>query len=329
MKILKRVLKILLIVLISLFAVILVANIVKRVMFSEFYSTARSEGAVPGIADGFVQQGLDAYDGGFLVSGYMADKSNSRIYYTKDGETSYTVLTKADGSKFTGHSGGISHSGDYLYIGGSKGVYVFSLADIFDGDGKAAQLGFVRTFLNAAWSEVYDGKLIVGSFWYEPEGYTTSEWQEVTTPAGDENHSMITVFELDENAEFGVNPAPVCVYSTNMKVQGAAFCERGIILSTSIALQPSEFRFYKTEGLTQDRITLTDGEESYADLPLYYLDSSNHTHTVTAFPMAEEIVIKDGRVYVMNESASNKYIYGKLFGMDNFYSFELRDEYFE
>ncbi len=302
-------------------------NFSKCVVFSEFYSTAESEGEIPGLYDGFVMQGLDSYGDVFLVSGYMADKSASRIYYVNGGTAKHTALKKADGTDFKGHAGGIAHSGDYLYVGGSGGVYVFSLSDVTDGDGTATQIGFFEMLLNAAWCEVSDGYLIAGSFWYEPD-YTTADWQHITTPAGDKNYSMMTVFRLDSEAEFGISPTPVCAISTKMKVQGAAFTEDGIILSTSLGLSPSELQFHAISSISTDEITVP-AEAGEHTLPLYYLDSSTKTHVISAPPMAEEIVVRDGRIYVMNESASAKYIFGRFLGMEAFYSIEYRDEYFK
>lgn len=53
---------------------------------------------------------------------------------------------------------------------------------------------------------------------------------------------------------------------------------------------------------------LLDGRE----IPLWYLDSNDLTKDVKLPPMSEEIVFVDGRIYVMNESACNKYLFGKL-----------------
>lgn len=327
MKALKVVGKIFFFIFVGAALLIALINLGKYVVFSEFYSTAESEGEIPGIYDGFVMQGLDSYDGGFLVSGYMADKSASRIYCVNDGQSSYTSLKKEDGTAFKGHSGGIAHSGDYLYIGGSGGVYVFSLSDVTDGDGEAVQLGFFETLLNAAWCEVADGYLIAGSFWYEPD-YTTADWQHVTTPSGDKNNSMITVFQLDDSAEFGVNPTPVCAISTKMKVQGAAFTDDGIILSTSLGFSASVLEFYVLDESMYGEISVPYEDGAYS-VKLYYLDSSTKTHEISAPPMAEEIVVRDGRIYVMNESASSKYIFGRLLGMECLYSIEYKESYFE
>lgn len=328
MRLLKGAFKALFFIVFVVAILIALLNVAKHIVFFEFYSTAESEGEIPGLYDGFVMQGLDSYGDGLLVSGYMADKSASRIYYG-DGERGYkyTALKKADGSAFKGHSGGIAHSGDYLYVGGSGGVYVFSLTDVTDGDGEATQLGFFETLLNAAWCEVSGGYLIAGSFWYEPD-YTTAEWQHVTTPSGEENHSMITVFALDGGAEFGVNPDPVCAISTKMKVQGAAFTGDGIILSTSLGLSASTLEFHSLDLSVRGSIAIPVDDDAHI-VDLFYLDSSTLTHAISAPPMAEEIVVLDGRILVMNESASSKYIFGRLLGMECLYSIEYKESYFE
>lgn len=327
MKLLKALSKAFAFVIVGAALLVAFINFGKYIFFAEFYSTAESAAEIPGLDDGFVMQGLDSYNGGFLVSGYMADKSASRIYYVNRVVSKYTALRKVDGSDFKGHSGGIAHNGDYLYVGGSGGVYVFSVSDVLDGDGEATQLGFFDTLLNAAWCEVADGYLIAGSFWYEPD-YKTAEWQHVTTPAGDKNHSMMTVFKLDDTAEFGINPTPVCAISTNMKVQGAAFTEDGIILSTSLGFSPStlEFHTLNTEVWEERFVPSESGEHL---VKTYYLDSSTKAHVISAPPMAEEIAVEDGRIYVMNESASSKYIFGRLLGMECFYSIEYSKEYFK
>ncbi len=327
MKFFKVLFKVLFFVVMGAGLLVAFVNFQKYIAFSEFYASAESAGEVPGIYDGFVPQGLDAYGDGFLVSGYMSDKTASRIYYVEGGESRYVALENEDGSAFKGHSGGICHANDFVYIGGSGGVYVFSLSDVLDRDGEATSLGFFPTLLNAAWCEVYGGYLIAGSFWCEPD-YTTASWQHVTTPAGDKNYSMMTVFRLDGEAEFGVTPTPVCAISTEMKVQGAAFTGDGVILSTSLGLSPSELQFHAISPISTDEITVPseDGEHT---LPLYYLDSSTKTHVISAPPMAEEIAVRDGRIYVMNESACNKYIFGRFLGMEAFYSIEYREEYFK
>ena len=47
-------------------------------------------------------------------------------------------------------------------------------------------------------------------------------------------------------------------------------------------------------------------------VPRYVLDSSTQKGDIKLAPMSEEIVIVDGKLYTMCESATNKYIFGKF-----------------
>ena len=61
-------------------------------------------------------------------------------------------------------------------------------------------------------------------------------------------------------------------------------------------------------------------------VPLCFLDSSQLISDVEAPPMIEGIEYHDGRVWISEESASNKYIFGKLYGAGDVYS--LSDQAF-
>ena len=49
-----------------------------------------------------------------------------------------------------------------------------------------------------------------------------------------------------------------------------------------------------------------------AGLPVYSLGATTLVETIVAPPMSEEIVYLDGKIWIMNESASNKYVFGKF-----------------
>ena len=55
-------------------------------------------------------------------------------------------------------------------------------------------------------------------------------------------------------------------------------------------------------------------------VPLFFLDSTNLVSDLEAPPMTEGIEYHDGRVYISEESASNKYIFGKLYGAGDVFS---------
>ena len=327
MKIAKKILKIAAFVVLSVLLLYLLLNAVFNVMYYEFYTNAESHGKIYGISDGFVQQGLDVLeDGRFIASGYMKKDGPSRIYISEGKKSTYTELFNNDGSDYTAHAGGVTHSGDYVYIAGSNGFDAFLLSDVLDGNG-ATLVGTVESLNDPAWCTTWNGYIFAGSF-ADPDidKYPPEESETMTTPAGDVNVSLITVFKLDPDAELGIDPVPVAAISSANKIQGACFTEEGnIILSTSYGLASSVFYFHSVTN-TDSQCTIEIGGNT---LPLWYLDSDSLTKELKAPPMAEEIIIHEGRMYIMNESASAKYIFGKFIKGGKFYSIEIKDEYFE
>ena len=112
-----------------------VLNIAKFAIYSNYYSIKTDLCKNPGLSDGFVCQGICAYEQEekFLVSGYMMDNSPSRIYVTDAENNSYYVwVTYGSGKAFTGHSGGIAISGDDAYIASGDNLYAIPLPSIID-----------------------------------------------------------------------------------------------------------------------------------------------------------------------------------------------------
>ena len=334
MTILKKISTAALSVLLVLVLLILAFNVFLNIVFFDFFSGSRDMGELEGISDGFVHQGLDYVDGTFLTAGYMKEKGPSRIYRTKDGKSlGYTELLKENGDAYTRHAGGITHSGEYLYLAGSTGFDVFPLEDVLNGEPTTTCLGTVESFNDPAWCTAYGGYIFGGSFACSDDDSYVPEANEVmTSPDGSVNNSIITIFKLDGNAKLGIDPAPVAVISSGDKVQGACFTEDGnLILSTSWGLTVSKFLFYNLKDATAEGTAIL-GKSEDSDgvcVPVYYLDSRTLTYTLKSIPMAEEIVIVDGRMYIMNESASHKYLFGNLIGGRRFYAYEITDEHFK
>lgn len=323
----KKLVKILAIVLGSImgFFAILFLGIfsVDRIAASAFYKRAEKKFAIPGTGSGFVGQGLDYLEeeDAFLTCGYSNKKGNaSMVYYIdSDGKATLTLLKNADGSNYTGHTGGIAHYKEYVYITGGDGCDVFLLEDFLDGDGESKMLGTVKAPMDPAYCNVEGGKFYMGSF-YRKGNYETDDWQRMTTPAGDENKSVIVVYDLDDGAKdtFYISPEVKTVYSTTELVQGMTFIGDQIVLSTSYAIASSHLYFYDTSELAAEDMNLNG-----TNVALYYLDSACLVKDVKAPPMSEEIVYLDGKIYIMTESASNKYIFGKFTGATRLYAYKV------
>ena len=93
-----------------------------------------------------------------------------------------------------------------------------------------------------------------------------------------------------------------------------------IVLSVSYGIAPSHLLAYNVNLAAPDG-TFTTG--SGDEVELFCLDSRNLTEDLVGPPMQEGIESHDGRVYTTDESASNKYIFGKLCGAGRVYAVQL------
>ena len=292
-----------------LLLVLIVLNAGVTFKYWGFFGSARGDFIIPGLTTAYVPQGFDYIEESdtYLMCGYMADGTSSRIYIRDEkGSTRFASLYHADGTVYDKHAGGICHNGDYVYLAGDDGVDVFSMDEVMMG-GNAVMLGTIPTGHDMAYCSFYNGYLLAGNFYY-PEHYETPAEHRITTPAGDQNPALMTVFRADPEAEFGIDPVPVAAISTPEKVQGMCFTsDEEIVLSISWSLTNSNLLFYEVDTERVGSVSVLGRE-----VPLYYLDSANLKDTVVLPPLSEELVCKDGRVHVMFESACNKYIYGKF-----------------
>lgn len=289
-----------------------------RLPIEEYYKNSEKAFIIPGLSDGMVHQGL-AYDGEndtFLITGYRTDGKASQLSVVSkaDGkEIKRLSLANEDGSAFTGHVGGITVNGDYVYVAGGKGLAVFGRQDVVsaaDGD-IIKSVGFFGTatesdHLNVAFTHVENGKIYVGEF-YRKANYPTPDSHKYTTAAGDENPALIIAYKLDDGAPLGISDKIEYAYSVPSLVQGMCFDAEGrVYLSTSYAAAFSHVYVYET---TKEEGSITVLGQT---VPRYVMDSSTMRADIKLAPMAEEIVIVEGKLYTMCESATNKYIFGKF-----------------
>ena len=297
----------------------------ERITFFSFYSNADRYDAIPGLWDGYVPQGYCAVEGKDfrLACGYMKDGEASRIYVMpKDGsKPTYVEMKNADGSDNTSHTGGVAVMGDFVYVTGKIGCDVFSLADITDGDGIATVRAEVKTINDPAYCYIHDGILYTGSF-YRAGDYDTPAEHHITTPAGDSNTAIISVYSLDLITGLTYSEIPDMVISTTGAVQGMAFMDDNkLALSTSWGLSKSHIYVYDLE-----KVTFKAGgfEVDGKTLPISYLDSAALEADIVAPPMAEQIIYEDGVIYIMNESACMKYLFGKLTSGSHVYGYKYK-----
>ncbi len=316
----KILLRVLCIILAAVLVFLLCFHFGEKIRYRSFYKNAEVMFKTPGTGDGFVQQGL-CYDDDsdlYIVCGYMG-KGASRVYTVdKDGKSRFCELKDSKGADYCGHTGGVARFGDYIYITGDDGLDVFSFADIRD-KSEAGLIGSFKTGSDPAYCHREGDLLYVGSF-YREGNYETPAHERITTPAGDRNTSVVYIFSLNTEADLGIDGKPVSALSTPGLVQGMCFDAKGrAVLSTSYGLAASHLYVYDLAKADEGTLEV-DGKK----LGIRYLDSKSLVETVEAPPMSEEIILKDGRIVIMTESASNKYIFGKITSGRRVYGYEMQ-----
>lgn len=323
-----RTLKIVLIVSIILCCLCGAVILSMRLFYHEFYGSAQREFLIPTLEDGFVPQGLvycEEYDS-FLISGYICGDENSRVCVVEDEEYRTVILMDEKGSELTSHSGAIAYSGNYVYLAGCDGMcYVFSLIELMEKQISSLQmLGSFETHNQASFCCIEDNRLFVGEYYHKLK-YNTDESHHRITPTGDENHAVVTVFALEDALPLGVNEIPEMALSITDRIQGMCFLEGNVVMSASSVFQGSQLYVYDWEkAMSEQEDVMKIG---VYDVPLYYLDAGTLLDCVEILPKSEGITVRDDKLYMIFESASERFRYGKLLGCEYMYS--LPTEYFE
>lgn len=314
---------------------ILIFKLVDYIKYNDFYDVAEKEFYIPDLLDGYVPQGFDYIEDEklFIACGYMNDEDEaSRVYViSEDGdEYYYTELRNTDiSTPYTGHTGGIAYYREYVFITGSDGIDVFSLNDVLDENIKfAPKLATVDTSkygVDPAYCFIYDDELYVGNY-HKDGDYDTP----VNQHYGD-NRAVMLAFDLDEvynntKNSYYVAPNPCAVYSMPSYVQGVCVAEYDVNVSGTVVKKTS-FILSTSYGMSTSNLYVHDFEKIVAttlpnssslkmvgvdNLPVYAVNATTLVETVEAPPMSEELVYMDGKIWIMNESASNKYVFGKF-----------------
>lgn len=339
-------------IVVGLILVVLVGfNIYIRTAYSAFYSQATEEFEIPGIHAGFICQDLDYYDDAdcWFFSGYAAGEGASPLYRRNaDGSSVEFFAQLPDGSPYTGHGSGITTSSDYAFLTCDSGYLVFYASDLVNvgaGDVVSA-IDQVDLELTPAFMNIENDTLYVGTFHLLPE-YEAPGHHHLITPDGSENAGMMLAYPADEDedagARYGFASQAYRAYSLPDKVQGMSVLPNGdIVLSTSYGFNTSHLITYRVLGQDVSAVAPGTADEAAASpsandqatsaafssaatspytffvdgrsVPLFFLDSSNLVSDIEAPPMTEGIEFHDGSIWVSEESASNKYLFGKLYG---------------
>lgn len=333
MKVLKTILTVIIVLILLMGLTIGGLNIYLHTSSSDFYKTDEKEFVIPGVHEGFVPQGIafDENSGYYLISGFMSDNSASRIY-TVDPETSdftYVSLKNEAGEADSIHAGGIAVYGRYVFVTtGTENINVYRLAEVTDSDLSNAEPFATFTAGNTPESISISNDYVYLGEYFDEEAYDTPDSHHFENEAGESFRAVALVYDMTQivrslsDTGAAETLAPVAAYSTTENCQGFCVLKGGqLCLTTSKGLKNSHLYIYddpfKTNLTSDAMFEAPNGEKA----PLYFLDSESLLKTYTLPPMAEEIIISGDRVLVMNSSASNKSLFGKLTGASNCRSF--------
>ena len=297
---------------------VLVFNIFTKAPATKNLFHSKKAFVIPYSNKGYIAQGLtyDQASGNFYLTGYMKNGSASPIFVVNKKSRKLVTavfMTNPDGSDFCGHAGGLSVMGDKIYIAGSADscFYVFDKTAV-DNAAKKSRIAYSQVVnlaagqdtIKVAYSTVYGGMLYAGEFYRDPE-YILPENHKVNTKDGLQ-YALAVGFKLDDAG----NTTAAVAFSIPNQIQGMCFSNDSIYLTMSWGLGQSKVYRYNYGSLSPSGTKEVCGQK----VPLYELTLKNMSGCWTLPPMAEEIEFVDGRFYVNNESASDKYVFGKFTG---------------
>ena len=299
-------------------------NIAKFFIYSDYYKIETPITDCPGLKDDFIPQGMSVVPstGKYIISGYMKDGSASRIYVTDTTKATHMMTLTLDGEDFKGHCGGVANDGTSLYIsdtnGDDSGVYLVSLETVLNTETSVINLESSKFYkVDGRASFVFADNSGKSSYIYVGEFHRESNYvcnHPIETETEGTHYAVVGKYRLpstptpsDDAQSETQSLIPEYFYSIRNLVQGFALSKDGdIALSTSYGLSSSHFYVY-------DYKNIKDSGKTIQDKPVYILE--NETKVIKAPAMSEDLDynINDNKIYFTTESASDKYIFGKLF----------------
>ena len=297
------------------------------ITYPYYNSIKQVEFEIPGLKEKFVPQGFDFDEetSNYFISGYMSNETSSRLYFLpEETPTDYKYVTlTVEGVDHVGHLGGVAVGENYVWVASDKVVYRINKAEILNAENKA-EIEIVDHFTpgNGADSiTIYDNKLWVGEF-YMKDKYETPTAHHIEVEDGETNRAIAYCYEIDETKPYGIAETnPIAGLSLPDKVQGFDFTADGkIILSTSFSIPKSHIYIYENALTDDNKINV---EIESGNIPVYKISSSKLTKDIEAPSMSEEVVVKEGRLFVLYESACSKYKFVNRTRIDNVHSISI------
>ena len=307
MRFLRRILSVLVIFILVILVVYGLAMLLgKQVLYPGFSRHARKGVLIPDLKEGFTPQGVSYIEdeGCTLICGYYPGSEASRIYMVyENGDVKEILLKRENGDVYTGHAGGITAAGDYVYISNASKLFVLNTSDLLNtrSGEYVSFIGYIPVPCRASFCGSDGEYVYVGD--YHADGYETDESHRISTADG-EYQAMVFAYRLDKGMKYGLETAPSHAYAVRDLVQGFTVYDGNAVMSCSSSFSPSNLYSYSIG--SPDGTFTQDGKE----IPLYILDSRKQSGRLRMPHMSEDVEIKDGKVLVGFESSAKKMLSG-------------------
>ena len=283
-----------------------------------FLNISEKKFIIPGLEEGFVPQGITFCEAlnSFMISGYSSD-GGAAFIITVDSVSGRIngeyEIRKSNGDVFTGHSGGIAVYGKYVYITDGYKLYYAPASGFNSGSSVIVISGEICLPASASFLSSYDGYLWAGNFYHRS---LTGKYDRTSEDKyGNKFHTLIVGYRFDSSAEGGIrciSDGVACtavpylgIYAPD-EVQGAAFLDSGgMHLSCSYGRTAMSMQLLYRYPLERknDSSEVLGGKS----IPVWFLNNDTLVRAVSTLPMSEGAVSRDGKVYVVFESAAKKY----------------------
>lgn len=287
-------------------ALVLISSFFWGIFFPDYMNNTEKVTEIPGLNEGFVPQGSTKFEDEdiYVICGYTESADASRIYLIGHDETRVIFLNKQNGEVYSGHAGGITVSGDYVYISNAHKLFVLDKKELLNaGDKETLSFtGSVDVPCNSSFCSCDGNRIYVGE--YHAKDYETDESHTMKTPDGSEYQALVFGYDVNADEPFGIASSPSVAYSVCDKVQGFAVTpDSKAVLSVSGGMITSKLKKYDINGESDYEFVL-NGQS----IPLYYLDSFRFEKEMTIPRMSEDLECCNGKILVAFEAGSSKFI---------------------
>lgn len=288
--------------------------------YDSFYAKGELSVLVPGLKQGFVPQGLSYLPkkNWMIIAGYSGNDNTSSTLFAVDlasGEMVREVMLQyADGSDYTGHAGGCAVTEKNIFIANNGHLYRISLEKFLalPASSFCAFDEEIPVPSRASYCGYADGVLWVGEFQYDPS-YKTDRTHWYKNEDG-RYKAWLIGYELDSAQENELKPSaltgetavPDFILSTTERIQGMTIRSNQFCLSQSYGRR--NFSTLLRYQNVLDSAPLETIDLNGHPVPLWCLNSAVLVDSLVMPPASECLVTVDGNLYVLFETAAQKYM---------------------